>query len=91
MELKELIRKLEHDSALALEWFECNYMKLNPDKCHLLIAGNKHEHIFAKIGDNIVWETSEERLLGITIDNKLQFKISRTPNILENSKYFSKL
>ena len=49
-------------------------MKLNTDKCHLLIAGNKHEHIFAKIGDNIVWESSEERLLGITIDNKLQFK-----------------
>ena len=74
MELKELIRKLEHDSSLALEWFENNYMKLNTDKCHLLIAGHKHEHIFAKIGKDMVWETKEERLLGITIDNQLQFK-----------------
>ena len=41
LELKELIRKLEHDSALALEWFDCNYMKLNTDKCHLLIAGQQ--------------------------------------------------
>ena len=74
MNLNELIRKLEHDTALALEWFDCNYMKLNTDKCHLLIAGNKHEHVFAKIGNDIVWESSKERLLGVTIDNKLRFK-----------------
>ena len=49
-------------------------MKLNTDKCHLLIAGHKHKHIFAKIGKDMVWETKEERLLGITIDNQLQFK-----------------
>ena len=27
--------KIEHDSVLAIEWFECNYMKLNQDKRHL--------------------------------------------------------
>ena len=74
LELKELIRKLEHDSALALEWFDCNYMKLNTDKCHLLIAGQKNEHTFAKIGKDLVWESEKECLLGITIDNKLRFK-----------------
>ena len=73
LELKELIRKLEHDSALALEWFESNYMKLNTDKCHLLIGGHKHEQVFAKIGNDLIWESREERLLGITIDNRLKF------------------
>ena len=26
-----LILRLEHDSVLVIEWFECNYMKLNQD------------------------------------------------------------
>ena len=32
--LENLVRRLEHDSMLAIEWFESNYMKLNKDKCH---------------------------------------------------------
>ena len=44
-DLKTLISRLEHDSHLAIEWFESNYMKLNQDKCHLLVSGYKHENI----------------------------------------------
>ena len=33
-----LINRLEHDSFLAIEWFQSNYTKLNEDKCHLLVA-----------------------------------------------------
>ena len=47
-ELKNLVWRLENDSLIAMEWFGWNYMKLNEDKCHLLIAGNKHEHSWAK-------------------------------------------
>ena len=42
-DLHYLKSRLEHDSVLAIEWFECNYMKLNQDKCHLLILGHKYE------------------------------------------------
>ena len=42
-DLHNLILRLEHDFILAIEWFECNYMKLNQDKCHLLILGHKYE------------------------------------------------
>ena len=73
LELKTLMRNLEHDSHLAIEWFESNYMKLNTDKCHLLIAGTKSEFIYAKIGTDCIGESREERLLGVTIDNKLKF------------------
>ena len=73
MDLGELIRKLEHDCLLVIEWFESNYMKLNTDKCHLLLAGHKHEYIWAKVGDNKIGESMQERLLGIAIDNKLRF------------------
>jgi len=71
--LNSLIQSLEHDSLLAIEWFESNYMKLNTDKCHLIVAGSKHEHVFAKIGDDVVWESREERLLGVTINKNLKF------------------
>ena len=48
-------------------------MKLNSDKCHLLISGFKYEHIWAQIGKDKIWEDSEAKLLGVTIDNSLKF------------------
>ena len=41
------IRKLQHESILAIEWFESNYMKLNQGKCHFLLYGHKREVVFA--------------------------------------------
>ena len=74
-ELATVMRNLEHDSLLAIEWFESNYMKLNGDKCHLLTAGHKHEWMWANIGNNKIWESKNEKLLGIHIDNELSFKV----------------
>ena len=34
-----LLKRLEHDSLLAIEWFESNCIKLNEDKCHFIISG----------------------------------------------------
>ena len=71
--LKTVLEKLECNSELAIAWFEVNYMKLNTDKCHLLISGNKHEHIYAKVGHDVIWESNSVKLLGVTIDNDLKF------------------
>ena len=65
--------KLEHDSETSICWFESNYMKLNTDKCHLIIAGNKYEHIWAKLGEELIWEENSVKLLGVTIDRQLNF------------------
>ena len=32
---------------LAMRWFENNYMKLNTDKCRLIVSGYKHEQVWA--------------------------------------------
>ena len=37
-DLESVIRRVEHDSMLAIEWFESNYMKSNNDKCYLLLV-----------------------------------------------------
>ena len=36
------INRLQHDSFLAIEWFQNNCMKLNEDKCYLLVRGYKN-------------------------------------------------
>ena len=40
--VKSLLETLEHNSELVVAWFEINYVKLNTDKCHLLVSGNKN-------------------------------------------------
>ena len=67
-------KSLEHDSSLAIEWFECNYMKLNEDKCHFIISGYKHEIMFANIGESRIWGKGQQKLLGVTIEKNLKFK-----------------
>ena len=42
--------------------------------CHLLIPGNKHKHFLVKIGNDLIWESNDVRLLGITIDSDLEFE-----------------
>ena len=71
--IEELLRNLEYDTLTAIIWFEDNFMKLNEDKCHFLISGNINEHLFAKVGDELIWESCEQKLLGVIIDKNLNF------------------
>ena len=49
-DFSSLINRLEHVSYLAIEWFENNSLKLNQEKCHLLVSGFKYENVLTKIG-----------------------------------------
>ena len=62
-----------HDSFLAIEWFVNNNMKLNQDKCHLLVSGYKNENVWANIGNEKIWESNKQKLLGLDIDRNLNF------------------
>ena len=54
-----------------MQWFDENYMKSNSDKCHLVISSL--DEVSIQIGcDDIVSEDSV-KLLGVTIDKKLNF------------------
>ena len=62
--------KFEEHSIVAIEWFENNYLKMNSDKCHHFILGNRFKHIWT---NNRIWETRTVKLfLGQTIDNELK-------------------
>ena len=72
-DVSSLINRLEHDSYLAIEWFENHSMKLNQEKCHLLVSGFKYENVWAKIGKTKIWESKKQKLLGVEIDRTLSF------------------
>ena len=48
-------------------------MTLNEVKCHLLVAGHRHETLWANIGDTRISESKNEKLLGVVIDRNWNF------------------
>ena len=47
--VENVLKSLGKNSMLAIRWFENNYMKLNPDKCFLLVLGCKHKQDDVKL------------------------------------------
>ena len=79
-----VISRLRHDFAIISEWFYENYMLLNPEKCHFLTLGfNKSSPDFS-FENTIIKNVTEEKILGIVIDNNLNFK-SHMKNICEKA------
>ena len=89
-----VLNALEQNSNMAIDWFRNNYVKMNSNKCHLLVAGHKFEQIWANIGTDLIWGSNSVKLLGITIDNHLKFdkhiSLSRAKGnrklLIENNK-----
>ena len=71
--LETVLIKLETNSEIAIAWFDSNYMKLNTEKCHLIVSGHRYEEQWVKIGEDKIWEEKSVKLLGVTIDNELKF------------------
>ena len=73
--LDNIVHKLENDCTIALKWFADNFMKLNADKCHLLVLGQRcDDPVIVRIGSVNVVSSYEEKLLGVEIDSKLSFE-----------------
>ena len=48
-------------------------MKLNTDKCHLIVSGYKHEQIWVQVDGDKISEIDDVKPLGVTIDRELKF------------------
>ena len=73
-QLDRVLERLETDALVLSKWFPENFMKLNEGKCHLLTFGTSQDDTKITVGEAIVKESSEEKLLGVTIDKNLNFK-----------------
>ena len=74
--ISNLIRVLETESVVAMSWLKVNRMIANPKKFHSIIlskdiTGNSGLEI--KIDDKLIKSESSVKLLGIVIDEKLNF------------------
>ena len=67
-----LLSTLEAESNILIKWFYDNYFQINADKCHLIIS-KRSKDVFINIEEEGIECSSSVKLLGITIDNKLNF------------------
>ena len=76
MNLENLIRNLESDVASVIDWFAANFMVLNADKCHFLLSKPKTavQQKYIEVGGQVIWESSEETLLGVSVETNLTFQ-----------------
>ena len=77
IEINDLLNELEDDTLSAIIWFENNYMQLNESKCHFLTCGAPctSEWLWLMVGDERIWESQSEKLLGVLVDKKLNFNM----------------
>ena len=70
--LDALLDSLQSDINTLTKWFHDNYLKLNADKCHLLVA-NHNKDVRINVQNEVIECENSVKLLGVTIDNKLNF------------------
>ena len=81
----------DESCELVIAWFQNNYMKLNTDTCHLLVAGHKSEHTWVRVGPDKIWEDHSIKLLGVSIDNELKFDkyvLNKLKNLILSSAQY---
>ena len=72
---KQAALKLSNDTPLVLNWFKVNSMVANPGKFQIMFLRSKigSNEIILAIENKQIKCKREEKLLGITIDEKLTF------------------
>ena len=66
-----VIKSLEEASEILFKCFSDNLMKINADKCHLLVTTNNTVKI--KTGNFDITNSKNKKLLGVEFDHKLSF------------------
>ena len=71
--LNALINRLEYNTAIAVERSENDFVKLNWDKCRVLVSEYKHETVWEKTGEKKIWESNKQKLRGVVIHRNRNF------------------
>ena len=69
--IDEVNKRLETASVKLSKWFADNQMKANQDTSHLIVS--KNENVSMHIGPFKIKNTNCEKLLGIRVDDRLNF------------------
>ena len=63
------------DFDVVTKWFYENHMALNAGNCHFMCLGKDTGNEIFIFKSIVMKNSKEEKILGVTIDNKLTFKI----------------
>ena len=77
-----VINDLENCSSILFNWLKENSMKINTDKSHLLMSGDKQN--IAKIDEYYIKSENQKELLGVLIDSNLTF-VSHINNLCKKA------
>ena len=72
----KLLTLLNKETTVILNWFKINEMKSNDDKCHLIMSNTNKNYTtkgFIYMGNKFIESEETVDLLGVKIDNKLNF------------------
>ena len=67
-----ILQCLFSDTSALIKWCKNNFLKINPDKCKLLIS-KKSKDISIILRGEVIECSNSVKLLGVTIDNRLDF------------------
>ena len=80
-----IIDSLSHEVTILSKWFYDNFMVLNTYKCSFMLLGvDDSLQTNLVCGDKILKNTKQEKVLGVKLDNKLNFATSLL-NITKNA------
>ena len=71
--LEAVKKELLNDFSIVTEWFYENHMVLNAGKCHFMCLGKNTENETLVFNNTTMENSKEEKILGVIIDNKLNF------------------
>ena len=69
--LENIVKLLEENADKFFHWFSNNYLKANPDKCHLLV--NTTGNIRISVRNETISNSSNQKLLGIRFNSNFRF------------------
>ena len=70
--IETIINNLVNDTSALTKWFNNNYFKMNSDKCNILVT-KRDNNISAIIDGHTIHASKSVKLLGVCIDNNLDF------------------
>ena len=66
---------LKHDLDIVINWFKINELVANPSKFQFMILGGNDSKVPLKTSDITICQSTSVKLLGITIEQHLDFKL----------------
>ena len=77
--VEAMIAKLELDIYNTLKWFDSNSTVANPSKFQVMFLGlKKDQHLALEINGDVITNSREIKLLGVSFDSQLNFKSHAT-------------